>query len=77
MKNILILLALIVPFMIGCSDSIVSPESSTNPVNNNSQKSWITLPKNPAMKVEDEYSGYYYICNSVVINNCILFYDFC
>ena len=57
MKNILILLALIVPFMIGCSDSIVSPESSTNPVNNNSQKSWITLPKNPAMKVEDEYSA--------------------
>jgi len=51
MKKILITIALVIPFMIGCSDSIVNPEV------NNSQKSWITLPKNTEMTVEDDYSA--------------------
>ncbi len=55
MTKILIVLALVVPFMIGCSDSIVNPDSTAQV--NNSQKSWITLPNNPGMAVEDEYSA--------------------
>ncbi len=55
MKRILIAIALVIPFMIGCSDSLVNPESA--PQVNNSQKSWITLPKNTEMSVENDYSA--------------------
>ncbi len=55
LKKILITIALMIPFMIGCSDSIVNPDPTTQ-VNNN-QKSWISLPKNPGMTVENDYSA--------------------
>lgn len=55
MKRILITMMLVIPFMIGCSDSVVNPESS--PQVKNSQKSWITLPKNAEITIENDYSA--------------------
>ena len=55
MSKLLILFALVFPLIIGCSDSIVNPNPITQ-VNNN-RKSWITLPENPGMRVEDDYSA--------------------
>jgi hypothetical protein len=55
MKRIWITIALVIPFMIGCSDSIVNPESPTQL--NSSQKSWIVLPQNAGMTVESDYSA--------------------
>ena len=40
--------------LIGCSDSVVNPE---NTIQNNNQKSWITLPKSQGMAVESDYSA--------------------
>ncbi len=55
MKRILITIAIMIPFLIGCSDSVVNPESA--PQANNSQKSWITLPQNAGMTVENDYTA--------------------
>ena len=55
MKKILLALAIAVPLLIGCSDSIISPEFQDK--ENNNQASWITLPKNPGMSIEEEYSA--------------------
>ena len=54
MKKILITIAFIIPFIIGCSDSLVNPEFTTQ---DNSQKSLISLPKNAEMTVENDYSA--------------------
>ena len=55
MKKLFITLVLIVPLFVGCSDSLVNPEA-VKPIDNN-QKSWITLPQNPQMSVETDYSA--------------------
>ena len=57
MKKVIVSLALVllIPILWGCSDSVVNPISE-NPTANN-QKGWITLPKNPGMRVEDDYSA--------------------
>jgi hypothetical protein len=54
MKKMLIVMALVIPMFWGCSDTILNPDSTNQTTN---QKSWITLPKNPAMGVEEEYSA--------------------
>lgn len=55
MKKILITLALIIPLFVGCSDSLVNPETVKQ--NDNSQRSWITLPQNPQMSIESNYTA--------------------
>jgi hypothetical protein len=78
MQKIFIVLAIVVPLFIGCSDSIVNPQNTnpvdnTNPVNNltppdstnqadstnqiNYKRSWISLPKNPDLGSDSEYSA--------------------
>ncbi len=54
MKRLFIVLAVVIPFLFGCKDSLVNPEPS-NQVSN--QKSWVTLPPNPEMKVESDYTA--------------------
>jgi hypothetical protein len=54
MKKIVIVLVLLIPLFLGCSDTILNPETTTTA--DNAQRGWITLPKNPAISVEDEYS---------------------
>ena len=54
MKRLFIVLAVVIPFLFGCKDSIVDPQSP-NPASN--QKSWISLPPNPEMKVESDYTA--------------------
>ncbi len=55
MKKILVALAIAILFLVGCSDSIVNPEVVKQ--NDNNQKSWITLPQNPRMTIETDYSA--------------------
>lgn len=59
MQKILVILALVIPFFIGCSDSIVNPDSAnqSDSINQKPQKSWIELPKNPGMSTDSEYSA--------------------
>lgn len=47
-------LVVVSSLLIGCSDSLINPENINQ---NNNQKSWITLPKNQAMAVENDYSA--------------------
>jgi hypothetical protein len=54
MKKILILLAVVIPFFVGCSDSLVNPDAVNH---NDNLKSWITLPHNPNMTVESNYTA--------------------
>ncbi len=63
MKKISIVLAVVIPLLIGCSDSVVNPEAVNQ--NNNNQKSWIALPQNPKMTIESYYTA------SKVINGYI------
>ncbi|MEJ2614920.1 MAG: hypothetical protein P8Z35_08180 [Ignavibacteriaceae bacterium] len=71
MRKILVALAVIFPLIIGCSDSIVNPETAnqtnTDQINNTDQtdstaqtaqkRSWIKLPPNPGMVENSEYSA--------------------
>lgn len=72
MRKFLVVLAVALPLLIGCSDSIVNPESanqientiqtdSTIQVDSTNQisykKGWISLPKNPGMVADSEYSA--------------------
>jgi hypothetical protein len=61
MKIFFIVLAFVIPLMIGCSDSSVNPEAAdqTNTITqpNNMQKSWIKLPPNPGVAADSEYSA--------------------
>jgi hypothetical protein len=54
MKIWLTVLVAISSILIGCSDSVVNPDSTNQ---NNSQKSWITLPQKQAVAVESDYSA--------------------
>ncbi len=53
MKRILLVLSLLIPILWGCSDSVVNPIAENQTVN--APKSWINLPKNQEMSVEQEY----------------------
>jgi hypothetical protein len=55
MKKIFVVFTLLIPFLIGCSDSILNPQPA-NQIDNN-KKSWITLPQNPGLGVESYYSA--------------------
>jgi hypothetical protein len=61
MKIFFIVLAFVIPLIIGCSDSSVNPETAdqtnTIPQPNNMQKSWIKLPPNPGVAADSEYSA--------------------
>ena len=71
MQKILVTLAVVIPLLIGCSDSIVNPETAnqtntdqttstdqTDSTNQIAQKrSWIDLPANPGMVADSEYSA--------------------
>ena len=61
MKIFFIVLAFVIPLIIGCSDSSVNPETAdqtnTIPQPNNMQKRWIKLPPNPGVAADSEYSA--------------------
>jgi hypothetical protein len=54
MKKLIVILAVIIPLFVGCSDSIVNPGLVNQTTN---QKSWISLPKNSQMSIESNYSA--------------------
>ena len=54
MKKIFVVLAFVIPFLAGCSDSITNSDTADQIVN---QRSWITLPENSQMRVESDYSA--------------------
>jgi hypothetical protein len=55
MKKTVTILAVVIPLLVGCSDSLVNPVSPNK--TNDAQKSWITLPENPGIGVESFYSA--------------------
>ncbi len=61
MKKIFIAFMLVIPFMIGCSDSSVNPqeENQSNRISqtSTSNKSWISLPENDKTNADSEYSA--------------------
>ncbi|MEJ2616899.1 MAG: hypothetical protein P8Z35_18235, partial [Ignavibacteriaceae bacterium] len=55
MRKILVAFTVVVALIIGCKDSLINPEVVKQ--NDNNQKSWITLPQNPQMSVETDYTA--------------------
>jgi len=54
MKTWFTILAVVSSLLIGCTDSVVNPDNISQ---NNSQKSWISLPQKQAAAVESDYSA--------------------
>jgi hypothetical protein len=55
MKKIMVAFTVVVSLLLGCKDTLLNPDVVKQ--NDSSQKSWITLPQNPQMGVETNYTA--------------------